>query len=115
MNVEKKTLEAQEIILKDVNGTVQGSLKAGDHGPTLSLLDGQGHTRLQLSVFMNDPVLRLFNERGKPVVGILVVGEAAHVHMTDARTDDRVDLRATGEGGQLLLTDIHGKSVCIKP
>jgi hypothetical protein len=37
MNVENKTVEAQEIILKDAHGAVQGSLKAGDYGLTLSL------------------------------------------------------------------------------
>ena len=71
---EKKTVEADEFVLKDKLGRVRAKMAVGEEGPVLSLYDANGETRVAVGVTTAGPCLSLYDTAGKPQAGTVGIG-----------------------------------------
>lgn len=63
----KKTIEAEEFVLKDANGKTTAELSSSDAGPDLRFLDQNGAVRLSVGVYAGAPNMALFDQDSKQV------------------------------------------------
>jgi len=106
-----RTVEANEFVLKDANGTVRGRWSVGEYGPGFALLDANDKARVVLNVL--DPTgagLILSDASGKGRAGFVATVNGPVLNLTDANGKDRVLLTAddTEDSAGLLLYDKEG-------
>ncbi len=68
----KRTVEAEEFILRDANGEVRAILHMKPNGPGLLFYDANGESRVALAVTRLGPMLALFdaNRKTRALLGI---------------------------------------------
>lgn len=86
---QKKTVEANEFILRDTNGKLRAALDIYQGGPRLALYDAAGNVRGALDVFEYGPGLFLSNAAGLPQVGLIVDAKGSEFSMSSHQFLDR--------------------------
>lgn len=134
---QRRTLEAQEFVLKEPAGQVQARLFSTGGGPSLTFHDGRGKVRLGLS-FLNDetsitlhrageggnfrflatfidrgdaPVLNLYNVHGSYQGKITPSAEGAGLTFWDTRDHKRLQMSLSEASTNLSLFDPDGRAV----
>jgi hypothetical protein len=106
-----RTVEANEFVLKDADGTARGRWSVGAYGPGFVLLDANGKNRVALDVL--DPAgagLTLSDASGRQRTHLVATVNGPGLHLTDANGKDRVLVTAddTEDSAGLFLYDKKG-------
>lgn len=124
--VPKKTVDANEFILKDTNGNVRGKFDLNALGPELVLLDEKGDARAALLVSSVLDDARLLLNKGKeggaalspnglhfcesPLKCRASFTDAPSLQLYDPQGKVQAALGVTTDGPGLALTDANGKA-----
>jgi hypothetical protein len=126
-----RTVEADQIVLRDGKRRVRASLSMTDEGPVLAfyddtkkkprlelgvaksgplvrLSDADGQSRAELGLEKQGPALVLRDDQGKLRTGLVMQGGPALV-LADEKEKQRAQLKLTSEGVGLLLNDANAK------
>src|SRR6266446_5590371 len=133
---QRRTLEAQEFVLKEPKGQVQARLSSTGAGSAFTFSDNQGNARLSMSFLNNEtdfslwrsglgannqrwlatfidrgdaPTLNLYNVHGSYQGKITPAAEGAGLTFWDSRDHKRVDLTLSDAGTCLSLFDPDGR------
>ena len=79
---QKKTVEANEFILRDTNGKIRAKLDIFAGGPHLDLFDAAGTVRVSLNNSKDGTGLGLFDAAGKIRAGLTVDADADRPELT---------------------------------
>jgi len=139
---QRRTLEAQEFVLKEPKGQVQARLSSTGAGSAFTFSDNQGNARLSMSFLNNEtgislwrsglganntmwlatfidrgdaPTLNLYNVHGSYQGKITPATEGAGLTFWDSRDHKRVDLTLSDAGTSLSLFDADGRTVWSTP
>lgn len=78
----KRTVEADEFVLKDHAGNRRAVLKMGDHGPVFYMLDDDGGVRLTLSASDHGPYIEFFEPGTESIIEFGMSHTELHLHCT---------------------------------
>jgi hypothetical protein len=111
----KRTVSAQEFILRDANGKVQAVLGMRENDPMLGFSDANGKVRLMLTLSEGMPGLGFLDANGKAraLLGVSAVGPK--LVFRDANGQTRAALGMSAEGPKLVFRDANGKLVFSAP
>ena len=139
---QRRTLEAQEFLLKEPNGQVQGHLFSTGAGSAFTLSDNQGNAPLGMTFLNNEtsislwrsglgannerwlatfidrggaPTIKLYNVAGSYQGKITPAAEGAGLTFWDSRDHKRVDLALSDASTRLSLLDPDGRTVWSTP
>ena len=107
----QRTVEANEFVLKDANGTVRGRWEARAYGPQFVLFDATGKSGVDLAVLDSAGAgLTLRDASGKDRARLLATVNGPGLNLTDANGKDRLLLTAddTEDSAGLGLYDKEG-------
>ena len=111
----KRTVEAEEFVLRDTNGKMRATLAMSPEGPGLVLFDSNGTARAMLEAVREGPRLTLHDANGQSRVGLTAfrVGEA--LGLSDANGMVRAGLFVTRDGPRLMLIEANGEKLFSVP
>ena len=76
----------------------------------LSIVDGQGQTRIDLAVTEVGPTIRLFDEKGTPRATLFQNADGSGLSLTDARSNTRAGLSVLDNNAEFRLLDNQGQT-----
>ena len=109
--VPKKSVEANEFILKNTEGKVLARLDLKDGGPRLLLLDQNGEGRAMLSVIGGKPALDMFDASGKARADLVVEADGPRILLFNGNEKGVPAMAATSNWLALYNTNETGARV----
>lgn len=113
----KRTIEAEEIVLRDSSGNRRAMLYMRPGGASLAFLDANGTGRAAIGVFESGPSLVMSDQSGKQ--RILLTSDSRNflddIAFWDSNGELRIMLGHGNEGTSLALYDKQGSPLWIAP
>jgi hypothetical protein len=103
---EKRTVEAEEFVLRGKNGEVQARLHATDRGPEFTLFDARGRKRVSIDVGS----IGLFDSSGQAAVRMAILRQGATIWLSDGKGEQKASLATFGGESFLSLIGSNGLS-----
>ena len=104
----KRTVEANEFILKDANGKKRARLFTTAHGPQLFFMDTNRKPRVGLFQFAGASGVSLNDANLKTRAEFSLPPDGPSLRLHDANTHGQVNMQLTKEGPSLSLRDHEG-------
>jgi hypothetical protein len=105
---QKKTVEANEFILRDANGNLRAALGVDKDGTGLFLWDAAGKIRAALEVVADEPQLVLYDSAGKQSAALSIYKGVPGLGLFDSAGNPRATLDVGADGPGLTLSDQEG-------
>jgi hypothetical protein len=104
-----RSVQANEFLLKDTDGTVRAALRMGSTGPRLLFYDENGKAvRALMGVLGSGPALGLYDKSGKTRISLAVASNGANLTFNDADEKLRAELGMSGESPNLMFFNADG-------
>jgi hypothetical protein len=107
-----RSVQANEFVLKDSDGTTRAALRMGSTGPRLLFYDENGEAvRALMGVLGSGPALGLYDKGGKTRVSLAVASNGANLTFNDADEKLRAELGLSGDTPNLMFFNADGTPV----
>jgi hypothetical protein len=109
MAAKRRSVQANEFILRDSNGITRAALRMGSTGPRLLFYDENGKAaRVLLGVLGSGPALGLYDKNGRTRVSLAVTSNGANLTFNDNDEKLRAELGMLDGGPNLMFLNPDG-------